>query len=646
MIYDLLNEIFNENIKIIMLIKAKKYLLKIILFFNLFHILLSVIPNWNLTLIGENLLTSDTYTKTIEKEYGGNIIYLAITFTKNGDTITKKNELITGNTKKEVYFDDIQSFYIIDNNYYICPKGNYHLYNLSTDKNITPSDFLSTDYELKCYYHDTSSTLLVFYLMNGKNTMYYISKKDGYFNDVLNKINFFSAELYDIKFKTGETSESQEYHMLSLTKKDSSLKANIVLVILKNDYTDINQSGSKEIDDARTYVKACFKVSSDGYKDFYYISYNNINEFYSGYTTNAPDYYSLNDLEWKKSQATFEFFEDVEIEEMKFLPYNRYVYYKMRKKDDVSSIIYYGIFDTKLFKVIFNTDEYIKYYMPYSDREMLIVTDNSILKVCAIKDANGNCVDFCDNYLISTQGNKCSSSDSCNSGEYMLVPDLICNQTCDENLYYYNGTHCGLCSYFYPEEKKYKLIGTSGCIESKKENMDYFNERLNILKCKEGFIIKDNNCVQNITCFNRCKTCEEESSDVDDQKCKSCTDEYLLENGNCLDECSNGFYKKDKECLNCSDNTCLDFETNNCDCKECINGFNLNNNKKCENCSDNTCLDFETNTCDCKECINGFHLNNIKKCEKCSDDACLDFETNTCKCINCSSGFYINDNNK
>ena len=67
-----------------------KYLTNIILFLNLFQILLSVIPNWNLTSIGENLLTSNSYIRTIEKEYDGNKIYLTITFTKNGDTITKK----------------------------------------------------------------------------------------------------------------------------------------------------------------------------------------------------------------------------------------------------------------------------------------------------------------------------------------------------------------------------------------------------------------------------------------------------------------------------------------------------------------------------------------------------------------------------
>ena len=54
--------------------------------------------------------------------------------------------------------------------------------------------------------------------------------------------------------------------------------------------------------------------------------------------------------------------------------------------------------DTKLNNVIFNTDEKLNYYMPFSDREMLAVTDSSIYKICAIKDANNNgCVDYCEN---------------------------------------------------------------------------------------------------------------------------------------------------------------------------------------------------------------------------------------------------------
>ena len=477
--------------------------------------------------------------------------------------------------------------------------------------------------------------------MNGEKTMYIM------LNEQLNFVKFISDELYDFKFNEKEVTSNSRYHMLSLSRSGSELKVNTIEATLEKTSASLTQTKGEKIDEARTYVKAFFKVSmSDNYNDFYFISYNNLNEFYSAYTTNAPDFTSLEKLKLDKRQVIFEFFEDVEIEEMKFLPYNRYVYYKMKKKD-TSSIIYYGIYDTKLFKVIFNTDEYIKYYMPYSDREMLIVTNNSILKVCSIKDDLGNCVDYCKYYLISTQGNKCSSSesDSCNSGEYMLVPDLICNQTCDENLYHYNGTHCGLWSYFYPEGKKYKLNGTSGCIENKKENMDFLNERLNILKCKEGFIIKDFDCVQNITCFNRCKTCKNESTDKNDQKCISCKDEYLLENENCLDNCSNGFYEKDKICQNCSDNTCINFETNSCDCKECIYGFHLNNSKRCEKCSDEACLEFETASCKCKNCSYGFYINDNGVCEKCSDDACLEYETNSCNCKKCISGFYLNESN-
>ena len=41
---------------------------------------------------------------------------------------------------------------------------------------------------------------------------------------------------------------------------------------------------------------------------------------------------------------------------------------------------------------------------------MLVVTDNSIHKICPMRDANNDqCVDYCENnYLLNTQGNRCN----------------------------------------------------------------------------------------------------------------------------------------------------------------------------------------------------------------------------------------------
>ena len=173
------------------------------------------------------------------------------------------------------------------------------------------------------------------------------------------------------------------------------------------------------------------------------------------------------------------------------------------------STFYYGIFDTKLNNVIFNTDENLRYYFPISDREMLAVTYNSIYKIWSMKDANNRqCVDYCsEDYLLNTQGNKCNDT-----WEIMLVPSLVCNQTCDENIYHSNGTHCGFCKYLNSYGNQYKLMEAQGYKGAQSDSMDIYNERLGLLKCKEGYIINDTEWFRNITCFGRCEKCINESN--------------------------------------------------------------------------------------------------------------------------------------
>ena len=105
-----------------------KFVINIILFLNLFHNLLSVIPNWNLTAVGENLMTSDTYVKTVYMDWYDYNVKLEVIFTKEDGTIKKHNKVSIDSTSHDVEFDDIQSFYEIHGQFYICPKGNFHVY--------------------------------------------------------------------------------------------------------------------------------------------------------------------------------------------------------------------------------------------------------------------------------------------------------------------------------------------------------------------------------------------------------------------------------------------------------------------------------------------------------------------------------------
>jgi len=623
-----------------------KFVINIILFINLFHNLFSVIPNWNLTAIGENLMTSDKYTWTVSMDYYKHKVYLEITFTKENGTINKKNKIKINDDYRDVNFDDIQSFYHLNNKYYICPKGNHHVYDFEKNESIIPDGFeeeKSTKFHLKCFYHEESSTFIVFYLMNGENSMYAVYIGEGENIAKMKKIKYISKEVYDFKMDNGQKSDNNEYIMLSLNNIDYSyLKINRVKTTLKRDGQSVNQVGAQFSGFIREYVQSYFKVSkTDNFNDFFYISYNNMDDFYSGYTTYGPSYEDVEQVKVSTNKASFEFLEDVEIEEMNFLPYNRYVYYKMKNKK-TSLTTYYGIYDTKLNNVIFNTDEYLKYYMPISDREMLAVTNTSIYKICAIKDKNNDgCVDYCPNeYLLSTQGNKCSGAKECKPGEYLLAPSLVCNQTCDESIYYFNGTYCGLCSYFNKGGNEYKLLDAKECSGSIEDNMEYYNKRLKILKCKEGYILNGIKCKKNITCFNTCETCEEESDNIESQKCLTCKEPYLFENGNCVTNCSTGYIKSDGQCQSCKIEKCVSFEPNTCNCLNCSKHFYVNNSKMCDMC-DETCLNCTGTSKNCTSCLKGFFLFN-SKCYECEKENCINYldGNEQCECEKCKDGFY------
>ena len=485
---------------------------------------------------------------------------------KENGSIKKTNNVSVDNGKEvTVDFDDIGSFHSLNDKYYICPKGRYHLYDYINEVYIKPKENFEegSKFMIKCNYHEKSSTFLVFYLMNGKNYLYRIYIGTGAAIENIKRVEIVGTELYDFKLSADLIDgQDAEYDMLDLNKQgDSIILSDITATLRKNDNYNYDQSFSqsgqtKQIGKALDNTQSFFKVSdTDNYMDLYYISYSDINNFYSGYSTKGPSYSDPTLTEMNSSSVSFEFYEDVEIEEMNFMPYNRYVYYKMKLKE-TSTTKYYGIYDTKLFKIVFNTEEYIKYYIPYSSTEMLAITDTAAYKICAMKNGD-NCVDYCaKNYLLDTDINKCSDSATCSNEKIMLVPSWVCNETCDENIYHLEGTKCGLCKYFDPDGNKYKLIGAKGCRENT-QNTRLFNERFNLLVCEEGYKFVNNDCVK---CYKNCENCSEYSEEHLNQKCTQCKSDFLLENGNCITQCSNGYEKKGNICSFCNIKECKNLQ--------------------------------------------------------------------------------------
>lgn len=164
----------------------------------------------------------------------------------------------------------------------------------------------------------------------------------------------------------------------------------------------------------------------------------------------------------------------------------------------------------------------------------------------------------------------------------MLVPNEVCINTCDENFFVIKDGQCGLCSHFYPNDKKYKLFGGNKCLGQNEitDKMTDYNNKLNLLKCIDGYKMVNDECVEDITCPLNCEKCQ------NTELCQKCNSGYLLENGICREQCSNGFEKfsSGEECLNCNNNLCINFEINSCNCINCKENYFLKEDKTCQEC--------------------------------------------------------------
>ena len=614
--------------------------MKNIFYFSLFCYLLfqalSVVPEWNLDSVGEDLLGSETekiFVISNRKMYDAEMT-IKKNLTKTSTGIKLTNLLEMNGEQIEVEFDQVESLYHILERDIICPKGRYHPYDFTNKRELKPDNFVGENWDLRCYYHKESHFFLVFYLMNGNNVNIYLTNDES-----INRYNGASIEKDNLKetydFLLKGSKYNNDYQMVALVNEDNSLKLEYYAFTLIQGQQYPKSYEEKTIVSKDKYIQAYFKNSTDNLKYFYYFSYNDISDFKSGYSNrsineNENYYYEVQKIEKKNNDYPhFEFLEDVTIEKMNFLLNNKFLYYEMKSKSN--SDIYYGIFDIELNKIIFNTKEKIEVFMPYADLTMLAITKNKAYKICAYKGSTG-CIESCSNgYLLDVDGNKCGTS--CPSGKFTFKPSGVCINECDSTYYVKSGTTCGLCRDM-NEQNPYKLIGGTECLSNIPENATLFNSNLYLLKCDNGFKVEDNKCVKDLNCFELCKDCSEESTNEEDQKCITCIDNFVIDdNHNC--RCKAGFEKKGITCNKCN-NSCKKYETNSCNCLECENGYYMLNNR-CEKC-DPSCKNCESEATKCIDCYDGFFLEQ-NKCYKCSD--CKEKEADSCKCKSCIDGFYL-----
>ena len=520
---------------------------KFILFFYIILFSNSVIQNWIFENSAKELSfpsSKQEYAKNYEKD---NKYYVELNKeikTENGEIKYKKNikvyydgTLIYGG---EVDFDQIDSIFRIGDDNIVCPKGKFqpHNYYIENDERkystLSLTDFVEKgDWKLKCFYHPVGF-FIVFYLMNGSGSQLFFKQLSTGTWDK----RTFHTEIYDVKLNVDNPySDNGEYGLIYLVKNADTLKLLGAKYTIKINYgISTNDCGGNNINiPAKTNSAGCFENS---YDHFYYFTYSNTSDFYCGYfdsVNNINDQRVGDYTVTKYSESPLIFVDQVEIQELKFMKNYKYAYYKIYNPINLKT--YHGIIDTKKNLVVFNTDEDIVTYVPYTDYSMLAITSTKAYEICVIKkdgiciDSN-QCTESNGNYILDLNGNKCASQ--CDEGEYLLLGENFCSDTCDESIYILKDGQCGLCKNF-DSNKPYKLIDTSICLSEDEipEGAQVYNSQLFLLKCKSGYKLEDSTCKTN--CYEKCETCSDYSVDINNQKCLSCKNNNdILENGNCL----------------------------------------------------------------------------------------------------------------
>ena len=472
---------------------------------NLKNTAIDLLPNKNTAETHEYIIETRTmYTLTTE---------LKKTISRKSDlTVQHKNTLKLNNVDKgTVNFEYFESYYSWSGNQILCPKGNYNPYKVSGSsyEEITYSNtwIKSDKTDLKCYYHRSGNHhLLVYYLMNGEN---YFLEFSGTSLITNTKLRFNVDEILDFKLKNREQNEGEyadaAYAFMALVKSGDYIK----LIGTKIYFNAESQSlgSTKNLIKAKKYSQGYFNAVYEN-NEFYYITFNNISDFCSGYSTatvTTSNYDSIGGVTVTNNcESPFEFINEMEIKQMDFMLYNQYVYYTLL--DKTTNLIYYGILDIKANKIIFNSNEELELFIPYIvyrdynpySISMLAINSESAYRVCVIKDGNNNaCLETCSGKIIyDIDGTKCvTSTDSCATyNKITLLPEEICifSSQCNSSIYSLNSTHCGLCKDM-NSTYQYKIINGTNCLKEIPTGAKIYNSNLSLLICDNGYILNNDN---------------------------------------------------------------------------------------------------------------------------------------------------------
>ena len=506
----------------------------------LINLCFSLVPTWKFDQNGVSFFPSDSNNRDIEA-YNYEIYKLTNKYTKNADgTITVQHKLdITKNSNtnsKSVDFENIQVFkYIARYGEIICPEGKYFPHNSDGNQISISISGGDLDYHLKCVGHGTG-VFLAFFLNKDSHALYgYLDEKDG---GIWDGGNEFHNVLYDLKIDGTMLDNNDLYAILYLAKDGEWIKLIGAKQALKKSIP-VNHANceTKSLIMALDYTYAYFNDYDDR---FFLITYNKY-KYSIAYSDNPSigNYADNNNIknnvgEHTNPDLTLDFADKIEIVKMNFIKKTPYIYYTVKNLETGKNN--YGIMDFLTQKVLFNTDQEITKFEPLSNYEMLVFYPGGAYKICLFRNGD-SCESSCPSgttLVLDVNGNKCKSTSEPDTCALKLVPDDICIDTCDTNIYKLSadGKSCGLCGYF-DNTKPYRIIKTDECLESIPEGAQIYNEKYKLLECAKGYQLDSvkKKCVPH--CYPSCLKCNDYSENSKNHDCIECKEGYYQNGTNC-----------------------------------------------------------------------------------------------------------------
>ena len=479
-----------------------KYLIIIflIIIFEIISIKSSTLDNWNISYSSINLLENKIdgnyeYPLLLFNQTQGNVnVYLYKTITIKDGQIFQSNSIVFShnrgmNTEQYVFltnWEDISSLYFIGEKIFVCPKGTNYLHYYYNNKlfpiktDLFPDEYKYEDWELKCYYPNNNKTIFFTFLNNRKIKLIYYYKIRS--NTTSNLTIDENDKILDFKWETISQNESR---MFGLFLFGTKIYLRLIYFEIK-DINTIEKKKSYELDSMdifnSTYLYAFFTNSN---YSFYWMAYNETTNLLSGYIKYIFNYENgtigIGDKVSKINNIIPLNIFSQSPPTLKTIRNTKYAYYEILVSK-FKKIFQRGIIDLSLNKVVFNTNEDINDFIPFSPYSMLLITNKSAYEVCVIKE-NGKCIENCGydknhNIILSPEkGNYCSAEKICEKNKKILLPEKICIDECNEHYYILKNDCCSICNDI-EQNEIYTLIKNKTCVNSKPNNTYYINEEL------------------------------------------------------------------------------------------------------------------------------------------------------------------------